>query len=64
MFGGVIWVQVCVKSEKKELLYHTWWIIAINVEYASAAKAGSVSLFDYYIDPFHPSAHFKEHMVL
>lgn len=24
----------------------------------------SFTLFDYYIDPFHPSAHFKEHMVL
>lgn len=100
MFGGVMWVQVCVKSEDSHLM-----IIAINVKYASAAKAASVSftlknitelyltvvlqtqlnvavscttkwlgrcpplVVDhfftvYLIDPFHPSAHFKEHMIL
>lgn len=33
----------CVSNVKKHCWMYTWWIIAINVKYASAAKDGPVS---------------------
>ncbi len=33
----------CVSKVKKHCWIYTWWIIAINVKYASAAKTASVS---------------------
>lgn len=34
----------CVSKVRNHCRMYTWWIIAINVKYASAAKARSVSL--------------------